>query len=99
MAVVITHLAKDNAKARYRARRAAKREQAAEDMRLARKVATAASGCSLNVARATSAPSLRDKHEIEQTPALKRKLHSVRSGATHIVNAKQKMRGKCITLI
>lgn len=63
MTVVITYLAKDNAKARYRARRAAKREQAAEDMRLARKVATAVSGCSLNVARATSAPSLRDKHE------------------------------------
>lgn len=63
MTIVITYLAKDNAKARYRARRAAKREQATEDMRLARKIATAAAGCSLNVARATSAPSLRDKHE------------------------------------
>jgi len=63
MTIVMTILASDNARNRRRAERAAKREQAAEDMRLARKVATAASGCSLNVARATSAPSLRDKHE------------------------------------
>lgn len=63
MTIVITYLAKDNAKTRYRARRAAKREQAEADARLARKIAVASAGCSLNVARATSAPSLREKHE------------------------------------
>jgi len=90
MRVVITYLAKDNAKARYRARRAAKRDQAAEDMRLARKVATAASGCSLNVARATSAPSLRDKHEsgalcLPDVALYQAGFRSVRKDATHIV--------------
>ncbi|WP_439212531.1 hypothetical protein [Duffyella gerundensis] len=63
MTIVMTILASDNARNRRRAKRAAEREQAAEDVRLARKIATAAAGCSLNVARATSAPSLRDKHE------------------------------------
>lgn len=63
MTVVITYLAKDNAKTRYRARRAAKREQVEADARLARKIAVASAGCSLNVARATTLPSLREKHE------------------------------------
>lgn len=90
MTVVITYLAKDNAKARYRARRAAKREQAAEDMRLARKVATAASGCSLNVARATSAPSLRDKHEstsvcLPEIALFNAGYRTVRKDVTHII--------------
>lgn len=89
MTVVITYLAKDNAKARYRARRAAKRDQAAEDMRLARKVAAAASGCSLNVARATSAPSLRDKHEstamcLPDVALYQAGFRNVRKDATHI---------------
>lgn len=56
-------------------------------------------GCSLNVARATSAPSLRDKHGQEQTLLIGRKLHYVRPEATHVVNARQKMRGKSIPLI
>lgn len=63
MTVVITYLAKDNAKTRYRARRAAKREQVEADARLARKIAVASAGCSLNVARATTSPSMREKHE------------------------------------
>lgn len=63
MTVVITYLAKDNAKTRYRARRAAKREQVEADARLSRKIAVASAGCSLNVSRATSSPSLREKHE------------------------------------
>lgn len=33
------------------------------ELRFERKITAALSGCSLNVARATSAPSLRDKHE------------------------------------
>jgi len=63
MTVVITYLATDNAKNRYRARRAAKREQMQADNKLARNIAVASAGCSLNVSRATSSPSLREKHE------------------------------------
>ena len=63
MTVVITYLATDNAKNRYRARRAAKREQMQADNKLARNIALASAGCSLNVARATTSPSLREKHE------------------------------------
>ena len=63
MTVVITYLATDNAKNRYRARRAAKREQMQADNKLARNIAAASAGCSLNVSRATSSPSLREKHE------------------------------------
>lgn len=90
MTIVMTILASDNARNRRRAERAAKREQAAEDMRLARKVATAASGCSLNVARATSAPSLRDKHEsgalcLPDVALYQAGFRNVRKDATHIV--------------
>lgn len=63
MTVVVTILASDNARNRRRARRAAQQEQKQSDARLARKIAVASAGCSLNVARATSAPSLREKHE------------------------------------
>lgn len=64
MTVVITYLAKDNAKSRYRARRAAKREQANADASLYRKIAVIASGCSsLKVARAINGPSVRDVKE------------------------------------
>lgn len=62
MTVVITRPAKDNAKKRYRERRAAKREQDNADAVLSRKIAVIASGCSsLKVARAISGPSLRCK--------------------------------------
>lgn len=63
MTVVVTILASDNARNRRRARRAAQQEQKQVDARLARKISVASAGCSLNVARATSAPSLREKHE------------------------------------
>lgn len=64
MTVVITYLAKDNAKSRYRARRAAKREQANADTSLSRKIAVIASGCSsLKVARAINGPSVREVKE------------------------------------
>lgn len=63
MTVVITYLASDNARNRRRARRAEAQSQIDADSRLARKIAVAGSGCSLNVARATSSPSLREKHE------------------------------------
>lgn len=64
MTVVVTYLASDNARNRYRARRAAKREQANADARLVRKIAVIASGCSsLKVARAINGPSVRDVKE------------------------------------
>lgn len=64
MTVVITYLAKDNAKKRYRERRAAKREQDNADASLSRKIAVIASGCSsLKVARAINGPSVRDVKE------------------------------------
>lgn len=66
MTLVITILASDNAKTRYRARRAAKREQAMQDASLARKIAHSASG-SQRVIRATSLGSLRDYQEPEAT--------------------------------
>lgn len=89
MTVVITYLAKDNAKTRYRARRAAKREQVEADARLARKIAVASAGCSLNVARATSAPSLREKHEstsqcLPEIAIFNAGYRTVRKGAVHI---------------
>ena len=63
MTIVMTILASDNARNRRRARRAEQQEQKQADARLARKIAVASAGCSLNVARATSAPSLREKRE------------------------------------
>jgi len=63
MTVVVTYLASDNARNRRRARRAEANEHLNADNRLARKIAVASAGCSLNVSRATSSPSLREKHE------------------------------------
>lgn len=98
MTVVITYLAKDNAKSRYRARRAAKREQMDADARLARKIATASAGCSLNVARATTLPSLRDKQEEVQF-AVRTKYQKVTNEAGRQIHATQRVRGKSIPLI
>ncbi len=90
MTVVITYLAKDNAKARYRARRAAKREQMEADARLARKIAVASTGCSLTVSRAISSPSLRSKHEsgsacLPEVALYQAGHRTVRKDATHII--------------
>lgn len=63
MTVVITYRAKDNAKNRYRARRAAKREQANADASLSRKIAVIASGCSNRVLKAVASPSVREVKE------------------------------------
>lgn len=63
MTVVITIKASDNAKNRYRARRAAKREQQKADEQLARKIAAAHAGCSTKVVKATTLPSLRYRSE------------------------------------
>lgn len=63
MTVVITILADDNARNRRRKRRAEQRAQNEAHARLARKIAVAGSGCSLNVARATSLPGVREKSQ------------------------------------
>lgn len=94
MTVVITYLASDNAKNRYRARRAAKREQMQADNKLARNIAVASSGCSLNVARATSSPSLRDKQEggavcLPEIAIYNAGYRTVRKDAVHIVNVRE----------
>ncbi|WP_407196982.1 hypothetical protein [Enterobacter cloacae] len=64
MTIVITILASDNSKNRYRARRAAKREQAMQDASLARRVAN--STCSTRVTKAISLAGTRRK-EVEVT--------------------------------
>ena len=64
MTIVITILASDNSKNRYRARRAAKREQAMQDASLARRVAN--STCITRVTKAISLAGTRQK-EVEVT--------------------------------
>lgn len=60
------------------------------ELRFERKITAALSGCSLNVARATSAPSLRDKHEdgalcLPEVALYQAGFRNVRKDATHIV--------------
>ncbi|MBP2156906.1 hypothetical protein [Erwinia rhapontici] len=100
MTVVITYLAKDNAKNRYRARRAAKREQANADASLSRKIAVIASGCSsLKVARAINGPSVRDVKEVEFVTRENPQHRKVNNPYGQHINARQKMRGYSIPLI
>lgn len=51
------------------------------------------------IEKAVISPSLRERHEADKPLLCSRKLHHVRPEATHIVNARQKMRGKSISLI
>ncbi len=90
MTVVITYLAKDNAKTRYRARRAAKREQMEADARLARKIAVAGTGCSLTVSRAINSPSLRERETsgsvcLPEVAIYSAGFRNGRKDATHII--------------
>ncbi|MDI7687777.1 hypothetical protein [Cronobacter malonaticus] len=62
MTVVITILADDNARNRRRARRQAQREQAQQDVSLARRIEQKLSGC-VRADRATSLVALRDYQE------------------------------------
>ncbi|MDU4288369.1 hypothetical protein [Mixta calida] len=69
---------------------AKKAAEAMNESRFEKKVARALSGCSLNVARATSAPSLREKHEstamcLPQVALYQAGHRKVRKDATHIV--------------
>ncbi|VTP12637.1 hypothetical protein PUATCC27989T_00449 [Phytobacter ursingii] len=91
MTVVITILASDNSKNRYRARRAAKREQSMQDSSLARKIARSASG-SQNVCRATSLGSLRDKPQQEVMHKQTRKYYTDANPFGNKIHAVQKMK-------
>ena len=87
MTIVMTILASDNARNRRRAKRAAEREQVAGPQHISR------------IEKACSSPSLRERHEVEQPLLCSRKWHQVRPDATHVVNARQKIRGKSVPLI
>ncbi|EPO1077816.1 regulator [Cronobacter sakazakii] len=99
MATIIWKEAKGTAKSRYKARRAAKIEQARQDASLARRIEQKLSGC-VRADRATSLVALRDYQKPEVTerkrnPAYKKPVNH----PTHLINAHQKMRGKSIPLI
>ncbi|ELY4207592.1 regulator [Cronobacter sakazakii] len=99
MATIIWKEAKGTAKSRYKARRAAKIEQAQQDASLARRIEQKLSGC-VRADRATSLVALRDYQKPEVTerkrnPAYKKPVNH----PTHLMNAHQKMRGKSIPLI
>ncbi|EOL9071651.1 regulator [Cronobacter turicensis] len=66
MATIIWKEAKGTAKSRYKARRAAKIEQAQQDASLARRIEQKLSGC-VRASRATSLVALRDYQEPEVT--------------------------------
>lgn len=87
MTIVMTILASDNARNRRRAKRASERALASGQQRISR------------IEKAVTSPSLRDRHEAEQPLLCVRKWHHVRPDATHVVNARQKTRGKSIPLI
>ncbi|WP_337036409.1 hypothetical protein [Pantoea agglomerans] len=97
---------KENAKSRRHARRRA----VAMDRERIESIIDAAFGAEPEVVaigvkhisrieKACSSPSLRDRHEAEQPLLCNRKWHHVRPDATHVVNARQKIRGKSILLI
>ncbi|HAU5517121.1 TPA: regulator [Cronobacter sakazakii] len=99
MATIIWKEAKGTAKSRYKARRAAKIEQAQQDASLARRIEQKLSGC-VRADRATSLVALRDYQKPEVTerkrnPAYKKPVNH----PTHLIDAHQKMRGKSIPLI
>ncbi|EDK8481540.1 hypothetical protein GG967_12315 [Salmonella enterica subsp. enterica] len=72
MTIVITILASDNSKNRYRARRAAKRERAMQDASLARRVAN--STCSTRVTKAISLAGTRQK-KVEVTAVKQNRIY------------------------
>lgn len=110
MTVVITILASDNAKNRRRTRRAEQQAQKQGDTRLARKIAVAASGCSMKVVKAVSCAegygrqlqkAIKHHEPIAQKREEKqRREHmKVRNPLGQQINARQKMHGKSIPLI
>lgn len=88
-----------NSKQRYNAKRAAEhRAKKAADRQFENEIVTTLMGCSLNVARATSAPGLREKREDVAT-RISTKYQTVSNEAGRQIHAVQKMRGKSIPLI
>lgn len=88
-----------NSKQRYNAKRAAEhRAKKAAARQFENGIVTTLMGCSLNVARATSAPSLREKRE-EVATRINSKYQKVSNEAGRQIHAVQKMRGKSIPLI
>lgn len=79
-----------NSKQRYNAKRAAEhRAKKAAERQFENGIVTTLMGCSLNVARATSAPSLREKYEstsvcLPEVAIYNAGHRTVRKGATHI---------------
>lgn len=72
------------------ARAVAHRAAKAQASKLESRIVTTLMGCSLNVARATSAPSLREKHEstamcLPQVALFQAGHRKVRKDATHII--------------
>ncbi|ELY5800029.1 regulator [Cronobacter sakazakii] len=99
MATIIWKEAKGTAKSRYKARRAAKIEQAQQDASLARRIEQKLSGC-VRADRATSLVALRDKKPEVPQQKQNRKWYSAprnEMGVTCI--GRQKVKGKSIPLI
>ncbi|WP_312836668.1 regulator [Pantoea sp.] len=83
-----------NSKQRYNAKRAAEhRAKKAAERQFENGIVTTLMGCSLNVARATSAPSLREKRE-EVALRISTKYQKVSNEAGRQIHAVQKVRGK-----
>ncbi|AXU94210.1 hypothetical protein CI789_02580 [Erwinia persicina] len=89
-----------NAKQRRRERLRASAIEREADIRLMRKIAVIASGCSsLKVARAINGPSVRDVKEAEFVTRENPQYRKVNNPYGQHINARQKMRGCSIPLI
>lgn len=89
-----------NAKQRRRERLRASAIEREADIRLMRKIAVIASGCSsLKVARAINGPSVRDVKETEFVTRENPQYRKVNNPFGQHINARQKMRGCSIPLI
>ncbi|WP_032986350.1 hypothetical protein [Cronobacter malonaticus] len=97
MATIIWKEAKGTAKSRYKARRAAKIEQAQQDASLARRIEQKLSGC-VRADRATSLVALRDYQEAEATEQKRNRIFYSKPtremGLT--CTGRQKVKGKSI---
>ncbi|ELY3999523.1 regulator [Cronobacter sakazakii] len=99
MATIIWKEAKGTAKSRYKARRAAKIEQAQRDASLARRIEQKLSGC-VRADRATSLVALRDKKpEVPQQKPNRKWYSAPRNEMGVTCVGRQKVKGKSIPLI
>lgn len=89
-----------NAKQRRRERLRASAIEREADIRLMRKIAVIASGCSsMKVARAINGPSVRDVKEVEFVTREDPQYRKVKNPYGQHINARQKQRGYSIPLI